>query len=555
MNLNLLAVLGMHRSGTSALTRGLQTIGVSLGEHLMSANAMFNAKGFWEDMDIYSLNVEMLQSLGADWYQASLPDANQINQLFNSDYGSQAIELLRNKTRESPIFGFKDPRMGKLLPFWKRIFQQGHYRVGYLLALRNPLSVAGSLEKRDELDRTHSYLLWLTHTLNCVKESEENPRIIVDFDKLMQAPQEQITRIAKVFNLQVDSGKLAEYAEDFLNRSLRHFTYSVDDLKLDQSCPGLVAQCYGELLDAAEEKQEINDPVFLFETKKWWEELNRISPIIACVDRFDSELRRLKSSAKLCQSFAIQNPRVMGDFLEAQSYFAEWMDGVALEYSESRAVTQVYALDGQPKTIKLIFPADLQPLVRLRLDIAHAPAEIYLHDLTLHDVGGTEIWRWNCGYTLFADPKEMVCLPSEQGLTIFSLSDDPRADLAIPDEVLAQIKGEYFMRMELTARPLLEALPNVLEQLQARAHDNAKLPALSQAYLPVGFSGHMEELAGLLRTFIERKNAIVSAQQQEMEALLARQQMLQEQLIRAEAQLDLLKEFALGGAGTRLERL
>ncbi|MBV5267025.1 MAG: hypothetical protein JZU67_00575, partial [Burkholderiaceae bacterium] len=48
---NLIFVLGMHRSGTSAITRGLQVLGVSLGENLLPPVLLDNPKGYFEDVD------------------------------------------------------------------------------------------------------------------------------------------------------------------------------------------------------------------------------------------------------------------------------------------------------------------------------------------------------------------------------------------------------------------------------------------------------------------------------------------------------------------------
>jgi hypothetical protein len=51
----IIVVLGMHRSGTSALTRGLSTLGVGLGDTLHPAGSD-NPTGFWEDRDIIAFN-------------------------------------------------------------------------------------------------------------------------------------------------------------------------------------------------------------------------------------------------------------------------------------------------------------------------------------------------------------------------------------------------------------------------------------------------------------------------------------------------------------------
>lgn len=63
-NNQLIVVLGMHRSGTSAITRGLQVLGVELGDQLMPGAVGDNEKGYWEDSDPNAWKIELLQTLG-----------------------------------------------------------------------------------------------------------------------------------------------------------------------------------------------------------------------------------------------------------------------------------------------------------------------------------------------------------------------------------------------------------------------------------------------------------------------------------------------------------
>ena len=53
---DLIVVLGMHRSGTSAITRGIRVLGADFGDNLQPAVAGINEKGFFEDNDIVALN-------------------------------------------------------------------------------------------------------------------------------------------------------------------------------------------------------------------------------------------------------------------------------------------------------------------------------------------------------------------------------------------------------------------------------------------------------------------------------------------------------------------
>lgn len=81
-----IVVLGMHRSGTSVITRGLQTMGVGLGHNLMPAIANNNDKGFFEDLEINALNMAMLKSIGSEWDLISPIEPSQVQMLNAQGY-------------------------------------------------------------------------------------------------------------------------------------------------------------------------------------------------------------------------------------------------------------------------------------------------------------------------------------------------------------------------------------------------------------------------------------------------------------------------------------
>ena len=62
-------VAGMHRSGTSAVTRILSLAGCDLPKNLMTGDVAnkFNERGFWEPRSIADLNDELLASAGSAW--------------------------------------------------------------------------------------------------------------------------------------------------------------------------------------------------------------------------------------------------------------------------------------------------------------------------------------------------------------------------------------------------------------------------------------------------------------------------------------------------------
>ena len=62
-----LLVLGMHRSGTSALTGVIGLMGADLPNDLMAASDL-NAKGFFESNRITNFDEELLASAGFTWW-------------------------------------------------------------------------------------------------------------------------------------------------------------------------------------------------------------------------------------------------------------------------------------------------------------------------------------------------------------------------------------------------------------------------------------------------------------------------------------------------------
>ena len=115
MNKKVIIVLGMHRSGTSAVTRGLKALGVELGDNLMPPVANNNETGFWEDLDLNSLNEEILALVGSNWNSPCLIEPDELTGQSFSSLRLRAIDLLKRKIGKSDRFGIKNPRMCKTL--------------------------------------------------------------------------------------------------------------------------------------------------------------------------------------------------------------------------------------------------------------------------------------------------------------------------------------------------------------------------------------------------------------------------------------------------------
>jgi hypothetical protein len=190
----------------------------------------------------------MLYSLKIDWHSLTPIQPSDVDTLCKNGYLQRAVELLQGKIAGIRIFGFKDPRVAKLLPFWKEVFTHGRLNVDYVLVIRHPLSVCNSLAKRDGFDFEKSYLLWLEHVIGSLVGTEGKNRVLVDYDTFMQTPETELTRIANELQLSLNSVELQHFLLEFLDPELQHTVYQLDDLMHDSTSPPLVREVYSSLL-------------------------------------------------------------------------------------------------------------------------------------------------------------------------------------------------------------------------------------------------------------------------------------------------------------------
>jgi GT2 family glycosyltransferase/glycosyltransferase involved in cell wall biosynthesis len=245
----LVIVLGMHRSGTSAVMNALSCLGVQQGDDLLPPG-VDNPKGFFEDRDLNLLNIEMLEFIGKQWFSLSLVEDADVDMLIANGYLDKATKLISEKTQAAAIFGFKDPRVSKLLKFWKMVFAHLDYDVRYIFCIRNPLSVAQSLQARNKIPLKKGCWLWLSYNLAIAAESHA-PLIPLDYDQLMEAPAEKIDYLAGSLDLPVDAALKEEFIEGFLDKNLRHAQYTKADLLASGQCPAPVAEFYELLMDSS----------------------------------------------------------------------------------------------------------------------------------------------------------------------------------------------------------------------------------------------------------------------------------------------------------------
>ena len=156
-----LVVLGMHRSGTSALAGLLHETGIDMGPTLMSGRAGENDKGFWEHERIVAIPDRLPACFGSGWSDTRPLPPDWTSTEFARQCQEEICQVIEEDFGSQLLWALKDPRMCRLLPLWMPVFERLEVEPLLLCIVRNPLEVAASLERLDHMSVDHALLLWL----------------------------------------------------------------------------------------------------------------------------------------------------------------------------------------------------------------------------------------------------------------------------------------------------------------------------------------------------------------------------------------------------------
>jgi hypothetical protein len=297
----------MHRAGTSVVARGLQALGVDLGDSLMSADVRQNARGFFEDLDIVKLDDALLDAQRADWKSLAPLDNIDWNGDEHAPACGEARRLLESRLARTGCFGFKDPRVPRLLPFWQRVFADMQVADAYVIAVRHPRAVIDSLTARDGLDPRRSGWLWLTHMVASLRYTQGRPRVVVDYDRLLAAPERELARIAHALGLSAaapERDDVRVYTSDFLSSDLRHAQYAEGDLSVADMPPG-VAEVHLLVQRLARDEADPGAPATTGQIDALFGRLAAASPLLAyagTVERAADDVPRLSGELAWARS-------------------------------------------------------------------------------------------------------------------------------------------------------------------------------------------------------------------------------------------------------------
>jgi glycosyltransferase involved in cell wall biosynthesis len=184
-----IVVLGMHRSGTSSVTRLLNLAGAYFGPDEIAVEPNHeNPKGFWERRDLRAALEGLLRGGGFDWWRV----ANfSTEHLPSWDAHRPALERLIEELDRHEPWVMKDPRLCLLLPTVRPLLATPVC----VHVVREPMEVAESLRTRDGFPLAVGIALWELYTIHAFNSSLALPRVLVAFDDIVTNPVSTIDRL------------------------------------------------------------------------------------------------------------------------------------------------------------------------------------------------------------------------------------------------------------------------------------------------------------------------------------------------------------------------
>ena len=259
-----ICILGMHRSGTSAIARALNLLGAYIGrEDQWMPPKEDNPDGFWEHMDIYSFHERLLNFLFHPWDSVSPMPEEWWKKPEVEPYRKELIDLIQREFEGQPLWMWKDPRTSLLLPLWREMLQKLDIDISYVICIRNPLDVAASLKRRNDFSKSKSLTLWYLYNVSSCYWTEGQRRTVIHYDSFLEDWEPSLKKIAASSDIpwpENDSSlKLA--MTHFLKLTSRHSRSDFESLISDPEIPEKIVFFYRLLL--ATEK----DPNLLYSKK------------------------------------------------------------------------------------------------------------------------------------------------------------------------------------------------------------------------------------------------------------------------------------------------
>ncbi len=222
----MIALLGMHRSGTSALSRTLGELGVWQGSEQYVTRRSEHAL-------VQECNQRLLEAQGGHWSAPPELDDGWERRPELAPIDSDARAAVADLAT-APISAWKDPRTCLTLPYWRARMPADPVVV---VSYRHPLEVAGSLRARNDFGPGHVVALWERYNHSLLAAAAGLPTIVVAYADLVADPGGTLRSLCDglaEFGVALDPARV-DAAADVVDTGRRHHVH--DDVPDESTTP------------------------------------------------------------------------------------------------------------------------------------------------------------------------------------------------------------------------------------------------------------------------------------------------------------------------------
>lgn len=449
--MNVVTILGMHRSGTSALSGMLHTAGYFAGQALLPAD-VHNEKGYHESRAITDMNDMILNEMGKTWDDVRKisihpDDSNESKKII-----SRIIESFETEYSSANNAVLKDPRICRLLPLWMRAFASLGIDPLYVLALRPPREVAASLKRREGMTIQKSALLYLAYLLDAEKYTREKRRLIVTYSEILADPIAILDLIDNHCEIKFHSRKKKQIrlVEAFIDSGLSHKVDPCDWDRMQSSEPMRLAEEFYEAISSRDLKYDAN----YFEGIR-----SRFNLLLEYLEPWLSDAAYGKQLWREILAPGKESRKAANLYAHAAVY---WRTN-SRDFCEEQKI--VHSVTFDEETCKLTFclpPTDF-PITDLRLDPIDRPAYCRIIRVALHNETGEEAWNADLNRNLFTFTSGDMFNIGKNNIgsinyDVVAIRNDPYGILSIPESILNMIQTGWTLHIDINFDLLVQAI-------------------------------------------------------------------------------------------------
>ena len=180
-------VLGMHRSGTSALSGMLAQAGLEAPNDALGATDN-NLRGYWESESLVSISDSFLRSVDSHWSELFKWSSAWWHSSSAFEWTTGYLEGLSEAFDCRNHIVLKDPRLCILFEGLIPSLLQPFIKTDFILIMRSPVEVVASLCKAEVIDIQDALNLWIASVLRSEYLSRDYPRLLINFPQLLTDP-------------------------------------------------------------------------------------------------------------------------------------------------------------------------------------------------------------------------------------------------------------------------------------------------------------------------------------------------------------------------------